>query len=71
MKKAAHVITMEKLEKQGWIFDHEALVNRYHYAGSVSLMKSRKGFDFCRVHAGKSVGERSYQYTYVMKRPVQ
>ena len=68
MKKAAHVITLEKLEGAGWTVDHEALTRSYHLAGSVAPMKSRNGVDYCRVFVGKCVSHRNYQLSYVMKR---
>lgn len=63
-------IKFDELIEQGWEFSHVATVNRYRYAGSVSCMKSKNGYDYCRVHRGKTVGRHCYQLTYVMRRKI-
>ena len=62
-----------ELIAQGWEFDHEATWKTYRCAGSVSPMKSRNGFEYCRVHHGRSVhvGEFIYQITDVMRRAIK
>lgn len=68
MRKSAADITFEKLIDEGWSLSHTATVNEYRTAGTVSPMKSRNGFDYCRIHHGKTVTNHSYQITTVMKR---
>lgn len=71
MRKAPMAITKwEELEKQGWEFSHVATVNRYRPAGTVSPMKSVGGYEYCRIHRGKTVGRHTYQLTYVMRRKI-
>lgn len=67
---AANVKTEEKLMNEGWQYSHTATVNRYEPAGSVSKMQTRKGFEFCRVHVGKTVGKHCWQITYVYYRQI-
>ena len=70
-RKAPKAITKrEELEKQGWEFSHTATVNRYRFAGTVSTMKSKNGYEYCRIHCGKCVSQRCYQMTYVMRRKI-
>lgn len=57
-----------ELIEQGWEYSHQALVSRYKYAGSVSEMKPKNGYMYCRIHCGKCVGQYSYQVTYVMRK---
>ena len=65
--------TLAELIRQGWEFDHEASCRTYRAAGSVSPMKPRNGFEFCRVHHGRSVHARrfTYQITDVMRRAIK
>lgn len=68
MRQAKHIEVVDRLENEGWRFDHTALVNRYRYAGTVTPMQTRKGMEYCRVHHGECVGHRSYQVTTVMSK---
>lgn len=62
-----------ELIAQGWEFDHTAAARVYRPAGTVSPMKSRNGFEYCRVHHGRSVHDRrfTYQITDVMRRSIK
>ena len=65
--------TRAELIAQGWEFDHTAAVKDYRPAGTVSPMKSRNGFEYCRVRHGRSVHVREfiYQITDVMRRAIK
>lgn len=61
--------TCNRLKAEGWEFDHEATCRDYKSAGSISYMKDKNGYEYCRVHHGKSCGRRKeYQITSVMRR---
>lgn len=60
--------TICKLMSEGWSISHTATYNGYRSAGVISSMKSHDGYEYCRVHEGKSVGKAKYQLTTVMKR---
>lgn len=61
--------TYLKLKDEGWTFVHEAAYHGYKSAGTISPMNSKGGFEYCRIHQGKSVGSsHKYQLTTVMKR---
>ena len=76
MKKTIAEQVMERLENEGWAFDHQALYSPYHAAGSISLMDTRKGVEYCRIHTGTAKGYKRRgkfyrsQVTYVMSRKV-
>ena len=72
MKITCGMQTIERLEQEGWAVHHSALFNGYKYAGAVSVMDDRKGYEFCRVHHGscKSSRGRRYQHTTVMARRI-
>lgn len=70
IKRTAGEKAIERLEAQGWECSHDATCNRYQFAGTVSEMRTRGGYEYCRVHHGKSVGRWCYQLTTVMRRPV-
>ena len=70
MREAAHIETEKRLEEAGWTYSHEALINDYRSAGTVSEMQSRNGYKYCRVHCGKCVTRWCYQITHVYKRPI-
>ena len=70
MREAAHIETEKRLEEAGWTYSHEALINDYRSAGTVSEMQPRNGYEHCRVHCGKCVTRWCYQITHVYKRPI-
>ena len=45
--------TEKELKTQGWEYDHSAMVKGYHYAGSTEEMKSKGGYDYCRVYTSE------------------
>ena len=59
--------TIERLEAAGWIYSHTATVRNYRYSGTVSNMQSRGGYEFCRVHIGKSYNVKSGGYWYTLQ----
>lgn len=63
-------VVFDELVKQGWECSHVATVSRYRFAGTVSPMKSVGGYEYCRIHCGKCVGQYRYQLTYVMRRKI-
>ena len=76
MRKAEK--TMKTLESTGWIYDRQAMVKGYRYAGNIGCMVNRKGYEYCRVYDSvcKNVRQRGgwwimFQRTYVYKRPLQ
>lgn len=66
--------TIERLQLDGWTFDHWAMWKGYKYAGSITQMETKKNVEFCRVHDSKTTykyisGYRyRFQLTAVMKR---
>ena len=68
MRETKADATIKRLIEEGWTVSHEATVSSYKFAGTVSSMKPRGGYEFCRVHHGKKVVNHSYQITTVMKR---
>ena len=77
MKKSAADVTASRLIDEGWTLDHSALYPGYIYAGSVSTMQTRRGYEYCRVHAGRCKNVRigrgywkAMQVTEVYRRPV-
>ena len=70
MKKRQDEITRERLESEGWKFDHRALYRGYYYAGGVSVMKSKAGMEYCRIHTSTTVKTGTYQETIVMARKI-
>ena len=71
MRKTEGQKTIEKLIDQGWKISHDATVNRYKFAGSISPMKPKKGNEYCRVHHGKNIGSHSWQITTVLYRKLE
>lgn len=63
-------ITMNTLKAEGWVADHRATYNTYKCAGAISPMKSRGGYEYCRVHHEECVGRQCYQMTTVMRRKI-
>ena len=61
----------ESLTENGWEFSHEATVHKYQASGTVSPMRPVGGYEWCRVHTGKSVGKHSVQVTRVYKRELK
>lgn len=59
------------LIENGWEFSHEATVHKYVASGTVSPMRPVGGFEWCRVHTGKSVGKHGVQVTRVYKRELK
>ena len=63
--------TEKELKAQGWEYDHSAMVKGYHYAGTTEDMRSKDGYDFCRIydsecHMGN--GGFTFQVSWVFKR---
>ena len=61
--------TVDELIADGWTFDRRVTFRGYYYSGYVSNMKSRDGYDYCRVHTGSSISRGRYQITLVYRRP--
>lgn len=61
-------MAVEKLREAGWEYVHDTLVYVYRPAGTVSSMCSRMGYEYCRVHHGRVVGQHTHQLTSVMRR---
>ena len=66
MRNSRAAKTIENLVDEGWTIDHIALFGRYKSSGSISEMKTRKVYKFCRVHHGEKIGH--YQVTTVMRK---
>lgn len=63
--------TQLELVRKGWKYDHSAMCKGYHYAGTTEDMRSKGGYDYCRVytsecHMGK--GGFTFQVSWVFKR---
>lgn len=54
--------TQLELVRQGWKYDHRALVKGYNYAGTVDDMRSKDGFDYCRVYTSECHMRRTGRY---------
>ena len=63
--------TEKELCEKGWKFDHPATIKGYLAAGSVSQMRSRHGYEYCRVHTSKTKHCGQYQITIVYRRKLQ
>lgn len=70
--------SIAKLVNDGWTLSHTATVSKYRYSGVISSMRRHNGFEFCRVHTGKTYNiqtNRNYptlmvQVTLVFKRKI-
>lgn len=63
--------TERELCEKGWEFDHLATIKGYLTVGSVSPMRSRNGYEYCRVYTSKTKHCGQYQVTIVYRRKLQ
>lgn len=64
-------ITEQKLENDGWIYDHAATNRYYKSAGSTDEMKSKGGYEYIRVYTSTCKGKEKYQITHVYRREIK
>lgn len=71
MRKNKYVDVINRLQCDGWRIARESLCNVYRPSGTVSEMRTVKGYDKIRVHTGRCCGSGyGYQRTIVLERPV-
>lgn len=77
MKIAEWEKTYDKLIDEGWTCSHGALYRGYKYSGSISPMRTKNGYMYCRIHHGKckNISSGGYnfccQITTVMRKPIK
>lgn len=64
-------ITEQKLENEGWVFDHSATTRPYKSAGSTEEMKSMHGYEYIRVYTSLCKGKLKYQVSNVYRREIK